>query len=81
MDSGPIATLPIARQVRELQAALSVNKSELARILRVSRPTVYHWLDGGEPNAGNRARIWTPTRLVSGSRVAMDMPTEEAPAE
>ena len=45
----PISTLPIARQVRELQAALSVNKSELARILRVSRPTVYDWLDGGSP--------------------------------
>ena len=42
-----IFTLPVARQVRELQAALSVNKSELARILRVTRPTVYDWLDGG----------------------------------
>ena len=34
-----ISTLPVADQVRELQTALSVNKSELARILRVSRPT------------------------------------------
>ena len=33
-----ISTLPVADQVRELQTALSVNKSELARILRVSRP-------------------------------------------
>ena len=50
--SHPISTLPIADQVRELQTALSVNKSELARILRVSRPTVYDWLGGGQPNAG-----------------------------
>ena len=69
-----ISTLPIARQVRELQAALSVNKSELARILRVSRPTVYDWLDGGEPNAGNRARIRMLLRLVSGTRVSADDP-------
>ena len=33
-----ISTPPVADQVRELQTALSVNKSELARILRVSRP-------------------------------------------
>ena len=50
--------------MRELQAALSLNKSELARILRVSRPTVYDWLDGGEPNAGNVARIRTLLQLV-----------------
>ena len=67
-----ISTLPVADQVRELQTALSVNKSELARILRVSRPTVYDWLDGGQPNAGNRARIRTLLRLLweSGVRPA-----------
>ena len=69
-----ISTLPIARQVRELQAALSVNKSELARILRVSRPTVYDWLEGGEPNADNRLRIRTLVGLVAGSRVSADDP-------
>ena len=74
VDSEPIATLPIARQVRELQAALSVNKSELARILRVSRPTVYDWLEGGEPNADNRLRIGTLVGLVAGSRVSADNP-------
>ena len=69
-----MSTLPVARQVRELQAALSVNKSEVARILRVSRPTVYDWLDGGEPNAGNRARIRTLLRLVSEARVSANDP-------
>ena len=67
LDNQRIVTLPIARQVRELQTALSVNKSELARILGVSRPTVYDWLDDGEPNAANRARIRTLVRLLSES--------------
>ena len=69
-----ISTLPIARQVRELHAALSINKSELARILRVSRPTVYDWLDGGDPNADNVLRIRTLLRLVSASRVSANNP-------
>ena len=69
-----LATVPITRQVRELQAALSVNKSELARILRVSRPTVYDWLDDGQPNADNLSRIRTLLRLLSGSRVSASNP-------
>ena len=69
-----IPTLPVADQVRELQTALSINKSELARILRVSRPTVYDWLDDGEPNAANRARIRTLTGLLSESGVSTNNP-------
>ena len=68
------STLPVARQVRELQAALSLNKSELARILRVTRPTVYDWLDGGEPNADNVARIGQLLRLVAQARVSSRNP-------
>ena len=67
--SHPISTLPVADQVRELQTALSVNKSELARILRVSRPTVYDWLGGGQPNADNVTRIRTLLQLLWESRV------------
>ena len=74
LETQHISTLPIARQVRELQAALSVNKSELARILRVSRPTVYDWLDGGEPKADNVSRIGALLRLVSGARVSAGSP-------
>ena len=64
-----ISTLPVADQVRKLQTALSVNKSELARILRVSRPTVYGWLDDGQPNADNVSRIRTLLRLLWGPGV------------
>ena len=68
------STLPVARQVRELRAALSLNKSELARILRVTRPTVYDWLAGGEPNADNVARIGQLLRLVSQARFSSRHP-------
>lgn len=74
LDTQPIITLPIARQVREIQAALSINKSELSRILGVSRPTVYDWLDDGEPNADNRARIRTLMRLLAESGVSANNP-------
>ena len=70
----PVEVLSTARQVRELQAALSVDKSELARILRVSRPTVYAWLDDGEPNAENVARILQVMRLLRGARASSDNP-------
>lgn len=74
LQRSTISTLPIARQVRELQAALSINKSELARILGVSRPTVYDWLDGGEPNADNRSRIRMLLGLLSESQVSSNNP-------
>ncbi len=69
-----IQTLPVADQLRELQTALSVNKSELARILRVSRPTVYDWLDDGQPNADNASRIQTLGRLLRESGVSSANP-------
>ncbi len=45
-DVANVVVFPIAEQVRELLAALSLNKSQLARILRVTRPTIYEWLQG-----------------------------------
>ena len=62
--------LPLADQLRELLAALSVNKSQLARILRVSRPTVYDWLAGGEPNRESLARIHILLRCVTDASVS-----------
>ncbi len=55
--SSQISTLPIADQIRHLQTALSVSKSELARILKVPHPTIYEWLDGRDPNDTNATRI------------------------
>ena len=61
-------------QIRELQAALSINKSELARILRVSLPTVCDWLDGPEPSPDNRSRIRTLVGLLVECRVSARNP-------
>lgn len=61
-------------QVRELQAALSINKSELARILRVSLPTVCDWLDGPEPSPDIRLRIRILVGLLVECRVSARNP-------
>ena len=52
-----VVTLDAADQIREVLAALSLNKSQLAAVLRVSRPTLYGWLEGTEPTTANADRI------------------------
>ncbi len=59
-----VMALSVADQARELLAALSLNKSQLAEVLRVSRPTVYDWLEGKEPNASNAERLTTLLRVL-----------------
>ena len=51
------AVRPVAEQVQELLASLSLNKSQLARILHVTRPTIYEWLQGNRPNYTNAKRL------------------------
>jgi DNA-binding transcriptional regulator YiaG len=46
-----------ADQAREVMAALNLNKTQLAEVLGVSRPTLYDWLDGNEPNVANAQRL------------------------
>jgi DNA-binding transcriptional regulator YiaG len=60
-----VLTLPVADQAREVLAALSLNKSQLAEVLCVSRPTVYDWFDGKEPNASNSDRLIILLRLLA----------------
>ena len=52
-----IAALPVVDQIEELMAALSLNKSLLAQIMRVSRPTIYEWFAGKQPKADNEDRL------------------------
>ena len=47
----------VADRVHELMAALSLNKSLLAQVMRVSRPTIYEWLAGKLPNEVNEDRL------------------------
>ncbi|MDE0191072.1 MAG: hypothetical protein OXQ90_06915 [Gammaproteobacteria bacterium] len=61
--------LPVDDQLKELGALLSVNKSQLARILRVTRPTLYEWYQGKEPNATNSERIRKLLRLLARAAV------------
>ena len=66
--------LSVIEQLQELQAALSLNKSQLAQILRVSRPALYDWLRGGEPNTANTERLHTLLRCLARARVSSARP-------
>lgn len=63
-----ISNAPDVRSIPDylflIEHALSVTVKELAQILRVSRPMIYHWRAGMEPSPENRARIETIARLA-----------------
>jgi transcriptional regulator with XRE-family HTH domain len=65
-----VVALSIIEQMQELLAALSLNKSQLAQILRVTRPTMYDWFQGKEPNAANAERMHTLLRILARSSVS-----------
>ncbi len=69
-----VLKLSVVEQMQEVQAALSLNKSQLARILRVSRPALYDWLRGREPNAANTERLHTLLRCLVRARVSSASP-------
>jgi DNA-binding transcriptional regulator YiaG len=58
-----------ADQALEVMAALNLNKSQFAEALRVTRPTLYEWLDGKEPNAANAQRLTALVRMLSNAGV------------
>jgi len=69
-----LLALSIAEQARELLAALSLNKTQLADILRVSRPTLYDWLDGKEPQPTNAKRLKDLLTLLRNAGIASSNP-------
>ena len=69
-----VVILPVSEQVQELLAALSLNKSQLAQILRVTRPTIYEWLRGNRPNAVNEKRLSTLLRILDNTSVSSVAP-------
>ena len=69
-----LEALAVVDQLNELRAALSLNKSQLARVMRVTRPTIYEWYEGKDPNSTNCERIHTLLRLLELSAVSGAMP-------
>ncbi len=69
-----LLTLSAGDQAREVLASLSLNRSQLAEILRISRPTLYDWLDGQEPNAPNSERLLVLLRLLGRAGVSSSDP-------
>lgn len=67
-------TLSVEDQAREVLAALSLNKSQLAEVLGVSRPTLYDWIERKEPNTSNSQRINTLLRLLAREGVTASSP-------
>lgn len=65
LPAGGLEAPSVPDQLKELQAALSLNKSQLARILQVTRPTIYEWYGGKEPNATNSERIRILLRILA----------------
>lgn len=60
--------------ILRLMSALSLNKSQAARVFKVTRPTLYEWLEGKAPNALNGARIETLARWVERAGVSAARP-------
>jgi transcriptional regulator with XRE-family HTH domain len=69
-----VIALPVVEQMQELLAALSINKSQLAEILRVTRPTMYDWFQGKEPNAANTDRLHALLRILTRASVSGTAP-------
>ena len=64
----------MVEQMQELQAALSLNKSQLARVLRVSRPGPCGWLQDREPDAADAERARILLRCLTQARVTAASP-------
>jgi len=64
-----VLSLSVPEQLQEAQAALSLNRSLLAQVLRISRPTLYEWLEGNSPNVSNTSRLSTLLQLLQGAGI------------
>ena len=65
-----VLKLSVPEQMQELQAALSLNKSQLTRVLRVSRPALYEWSRGKAPNPASAGRLHDLLRCLARARVS-----------
>ena len=68
------ATLSLVEQLAELMAALALNKPLLARILRVSRPTIYEWFTGKAPKQATEERLQSILDILAQGSVTAATP-------
>lgn len=64
-------------QIAGIQRYLSLNMSDLSRVLRVARPTVYAWTRGAEPHDINSERISQLYRVSRAWRAISNAPVGE----
>ena len=69
-----VPKLTMVEQIQKLQAALSLNRSQLARVLRVSHPAPHGWRHGREPDAANAERARILVRCLTQARVTAASP-------
>ena len=70
LSAGGLEALSVADQLKELRAALSLNNSQLARILQVTHSTIYEWCEGEEPNPTEGERIRTLVSVLARGAVS-----------
>jgi transcriptional regulator with XRE-family HTH domain len=74
-SQSPVALLDTRERMAGLRRYLSLNISDLARVLRVERPTVYAWLKGSSaPHPGNLKRLEKIYRLAREWRARSSTP-------
>ncbi len=67
-------TRSFSDQVDLIGDTLGCNRSQIARILQISRPTLYAWLEGAEPNSRKRDRLLHVLRLISRAGITPENP-------
>lgn len=64
-------------KTEKLRRHMMLDKSQMARLLGVSRVTYYSWLNGVEPSANNLKRVRSILRNMLRVMVDHDWPTPE----
>jgi DNA-binding transcriptional regulator YiaG len=64
----------VAKQILEVSTALSLNKSQLAEVLGITRPTLYEWQAGKQPHDSNTGRLEKLLRLMTKAGVTVVQP-------
>ena len=74
LGAAELSALPVSEELLELGAALALNKTQLARAVGVSRPTLYEWLADNEPNLSKLDRLHTLLRILRDEGVTASEP-------